>query len=179
MPIADAFVTIRDIKIPVMSFAAVVVGSGAAGLAAALRLARGGIRPLALVTENRLAGTSRNTGSDKQTYYKLSLAGDALDSVGEMAATLFSGGCMDGDLARTEAALSAECFYGLCSLGVPFPRNRHGEAVGYKTDHDPKARATSAGPLTSRLMVEALEAELAGTDHVMLDHLQVDRKSVV
>ena len=175
MPIADAFVTIRDIKIPVMSFAAVVVGSGAAGLAAALRLARGGIRPLALVTENRLAGTSRNTGSDKQTYYKLSLAGDALDSVGEMAATLFSGGCMDGDLARTEAALSAECFYGLCSLGVPFPRNRHGEAVGYKTDHDPKARATSAGPLTSRLMVEALEAELAGTDLVMLDHLQVIR----
>lgn len=175
MPIADSFITIRDIKIPVMRFAAVVVGSGAAGLAAALRLARGGIKPLALVTENRLAGTSRNTGSDKQTYYKLSLAGDAPDSVGEMAATLFDGGCMDGDLARTEAALSAECFYWLCSLGVPFPRNRHGEAVGYKTDHDPKARATSAGPLTSRLMVEALEAELAKTDLVMLDHLQVIR----
>ena len=31
--------------------------------------------------------------------------------------------------------------------------------MGYKTDHDPYARATSAGPLTSRFMTEALEKE--------------------
>ena len=166
---------IEDQLIPVQDYAAVVVGSGAAGLAAALRLARGGINPLALVTENRLSGTSRNTGSDKQTYYKLSLAGDDQDSIGSMARTLFDGGCVDGDLARIEAALSADCFHWLCDMGVPFPRNAYGEAIGYKTDHDPKNRATSAGPLTSRLMVEVLEKELAETDLEILDHWQVIR----
>ena len=49
----------------------VVVGSGAAGLNAADRLFQYGVRDLALVTENLNWGTSRNTGSDKQTYYKL------------------------------------------------------------------------------------------------------------
>ena len=48
-------------------------------------------------------------------------------------------------------------FIHLCELGVPFPTNRYGEYVGYKTDHDPRARATSAGPLTSKLMTECLE----------------------
>ena len=52
-----------------------VVGTGAAGYAAAVRLHQYGVRDLAILTENVKAGTSRNTGSDKQTYYKLSLAG--------------------------------------------------------------------------------------------------------
>ncbi len=150
-----------------------VVGSGAAGLAAALRLAEAGLEDIVLVTEDLLAGTSRNTGSDKQTYYKLTLAGDAPDSVGQMARTLFSGGSMDGDLARIEAALSAECFHWLCQKGVPFPQNEFGEAVGYKTDHDPLSRASSAGPLTSRLMVEALEKALARTSVRLYDRQQV------
>ena len=45
----------------------------------------------------------------------------------------------------------------LCELGVPFPHNRYGEYIGYKTDHDPFERATSAGPLTSKYMTEALQ----------------------
>jgi succinate dehydrogenase/fumarate reductase flavoprotein subunit len=45
----------------------------------------------------------------------------------------------------------------LCELGVPFPHNRYGEYIGYKTDHDPYERATSAGPLTSKFMTEALQ----------------------
>ena len=40
---------------------------------------------------------------------------------------------------------------------MPFPCSAYGEYVGYKTDHDPRQRATSAGPLTSRFMTEALE----------------------
>ena len=63
-----------------------------------------------MVTEHRLSGTSRNTGSDKQTYYKLSLAGDTPDSVRDLAGVLFHGECVDGDLALCEAALSAPCF---------------------------------------------------------------------
>jgi succinate dehydrogenase/fumarate reductase flavoprotein subunit len=45
-------------------------------------------------------------------------------------------------------------------IGVPFPHNRYGEYVGYKTDHDPRKRATSAGPLTSRFMTEKLEKQV-------------------
>ena len=63
----------------------VVVGSGCAGLNAADTLAALGEKSLLLVTEDMNAGTSRNTGSDKQTYYKLSLSGDEGDSVGELA----------------------------------------------------------------------------------------------
>lgn len=152
-----------------------VIGSGAAGLAAALRLSEAGVHDVLFITEDRFAGTSRNAGSDKQTYYKLTLAGNEPDSVGQMAETLAGGGCMDGDLARIEAALSASCFHFLCDLGVPFPKNKYGEAVGYKTDHDLLSRGTSAGPLTSRFMVERLEAALSGTDVALLDHHQVVR----
>ncbi|MCQ2792590.1 MAG: FAD-binding protein, partial [Bacilli bacterium] len=74
-----------------------------------------------------------------------------------MANNLFAPGSVDGDNALVEAALSPRCFLNLCELGVAFPHNRYGEYVGYKTDHDPFERATSAGPLTSKFMTEALE----------------------
>jgi len=141
----------------IISVEALVVGSGAAGLNAACRIQQEGKKSVAIVTEALTGGTSRNTGSDKQTYYKLGLGGDRPDSVQLMAENLFAGGAVDGDNALCEAALSTRCFLNLCELGVPFPVNRYGEYVGYKTDHDPYARGTSAGPLTSKFMTEALE----------------------
>ena len=134
-----------------------VVGTGAAGFNAADRLWQYGQRDILLVTEDRCGGTSRNTGSDKQTYYKLTLSGGDGDSVREMAETLFAGQCVDGDNALCEAALSTQSFLKLTELGVPFPRSRFGEFVGYKTDHDPRRRATSVGPYTSKQMTERLE----------------------
>ena len=98
-----------------------VVGSGAAGFNAADRLWQLGQHDIVLVTENRAGGTSRNTGSDKQTYYKLTLSGGEPDSVREMAQTLYEGKCVDGDIALCEAALSTQCFLKLVDLGVPFP----------------------------------------------------------
>ncbi len=135
----------------------VVIGTGAAGYNAAARITQMGKKSVAIITENVLSGTSRNTGSDKQTYYKLGLGGSNADSVRQMAADLYSGGSVDGDNALCEAALSGRCFLNLCELGVEFPTNRYGEYVGYKTDHDLYARATSAGPLTSKFMTEALQ----------------------
>ena len=135
----------------------IVVGTGAAGYNAACRIKEFGKKSIAIVTEGINTGTSRNTGSDKQTYYKLGLGGDSPDSVYNMAENLFAGGSVDGDNALCEAALSVRSFMHLCELGVEFPVNRYGEYVGYKTDHDPYARATSAGPLTSKFMTEALE----------------------
>ena len=144
--------------IPCFSFRAVIVGSGAAGYNAARKLSDFGVSDIAILTEGVNMGTSRNTGSDKQTYYKLTLAGGDGDSVSDMAQTLFDGGSMHGDIALAQAAGSAQCFFELVSLGVPFPHNEYGEYAGYKTDHDPRMRATSCGPYTSKYMTEALEA---------------------
>ncbi len=153
-----------------ISYDAIVVGSGAAGFCAAVRLKEMG-KNVAIVTENVNYGTSRNTGSDKQTYYKLSLGGDCEDSVMHMAENLFSFGAVDGDNALCEAALSARCFLNLAEAGVPFPTNRYGEFVGYKTDHDPYKRATSAGPLTSKFMTEALENKACALGIPILDSM--------
>jgi len=148
---------IAGLDLPVHTFNTVVVGTGCAGYNAADTLVSLGQEDVAVVTEGVNMGTSRNTGSDKQTYYKLTLAGGEPDSVRSMAETLFSGGSMHGDIALVEAAMSARGFYKLVNLGVPFPHNDFGEYVGYKTDHDPRQRATSCGPLTSRLMTEHLQ----------------------
>ena len=150
------------------AFKTVVIGSGCAGLNAADWLAALGETDVALLTENMQSGTSRNTGSDKQTYYKLSLAGDDGDSVGDMAATLLRGD-VHGDTALCEAANSARCFLKMAALGVPFPTNEYGEYVGYQTNHDVRRRASSAGPLTSRFMTEALEASVRARGVTILD----------
>lgn len=146
----------------------VVIGTGAAGYNGACRAKELGVN-VCIVTEGVNVGTSRNTGSDKQTYYKLGIGGSEADSVMLMAKNLFDGGCVDGDNALCEAALSVRCFMNLCELGVDFPTNRYGEYVGYKTDHDPYARATSAGPLTSKMMTEALQKKAQELDIAVFD----------
>ena len=157
----------------IFSFNTVIIGSGAAGLNTADQLYDLGQHDIAIVTEGINMGTSRNTGSDKQTYYKLTLAGGGGDSVLEMAQTLFDGGCMHGDLALCEAAMSVPCFCKLAAIGVPFPHNRYGEFTGYKTDHDPRQRATSAGPLTSRFMTEKLEKQVKAKNIRIFDGYKV------
>ncbi len=150
-------ITIERMTFPHYEVSALVVGSGAAGYNAADSLYDLGVRDIAILTEGKNMGTSRNTGSDKQTYYKLNLSGGVPDSVYDMARSLMRGGSMHGDIALTDAALSARGFFKLVGLGVPFPMNEYGEYVGYKTDHDETTRATSCGPLTSKYMTEALE----------------------
>ncbi|MFB5067722.1 MAG: FAD-binding protein [Candidatus Wallacebacter cryptica] len=160
-------------QLRVISCNTVVVGSGAAAFNAADRLVHYGQEDVVIVTEGINMGTSRNTGSDKQTYYKLTLSGKEPDSIYDMAKTLFEGGAMDGDIALVEAALSPQAFYHLVDIGVPFPHNRMGEYVGYKTDHDPRQRATSAGPLTSKYMTEKLEEQVRKKGIPIYDRHQV------
>ena len=150
-----------------------IIGTGCAGYNAADKLFDLGVRDIAIVTEGRFMGTSRNTGSDKQTYYKLSLCGSDGDSVREMADTLYSGGGVMGEHALCEAAYSARCFMRLVELGVPFPTNEFGEYAGYKTDHDPRTRATSCGPLTSKYMTEALERSALSKGIEIIDFQRV------
>lgn len=153
----------------------IVLGSGAAGFNAASRLKSLGVEDLAIITEGIKCGTSRNTGSDKQTFYKLSLAGSDDDSVRALAGDLFKGRAVDGDIALCEAALSTAGFLRLSEMGVPFPKNRYGEYIGYKTDHDPHKRATSAGPYTSRFMTECLERDVKEKNIEILDGYQAVR----
>ena len=165
-------VRIAGISYPLYSVNTLVIGSGAAGLNAAVRLHAEGQRDVGVMTDRFGGGTSRNSGSDKQTYYKLSLAGDKPDSPFEMARDLAAGGGMHGDIALCEALGSTEAFLRLVELGVPFPQDRYGGFVGYKTDNDPRQRGTSAGPLTSRLMFEALARELRRRRIPVLDRHQ-------
>lgn len=137
-----------------------IIGSGASGLAAAVRLHTLGVTDIAVYTEGLHMGTSINTGSDKQTYYKLGMSGSEGDSPVLMAQDLAKGGAVHGDIALAEAALSVQTFFNLVTLGVPFPHDSSGVYPGYKTDHDPRRRATSCGPYTSREMCRMLIAEL-------------------
>ena len=166
-------ITLAGMTLPVVTVNTAVVGSGAASLNCAVQLDRYGCSDLVIVTDALGGGTSNNTGSDKQTYYKLSLSGAGTDSTFEMAESLFAGGSMHGDIALIEATLSAQSFHHLVSLGVPFPHNRYGGFVGYKTDHDPRQRATSAGPKTSMLMFRALRAEVERRNLPVLDGCEV------
>lgn len=134
------------VDMPVYIVHTLIIGSGAAGLNAALQLRQNGIEDVRIVTEGLQMGTSINTGSDKQTYYKLSLCGEQADSPHALAETLFSGGGMHGDLALVEASLSARAFLHLVNLGVPFPQDRFGGFVGYKTDHDPRRGPHRSAP---------------------------------
>ncbi|MHB1009597.1 MAG: FAD-binding protein [Propionibacteriaceae bacterium] len=159
-------IVVDGYQVPVLTANTVVVGTGSAGYCAADRLAMFGQTDVIVVSDKIRAGASRNAGSDKQTYYKLTLSGAEPDSVRAMAETLFSGGAMDGDIALAEAAWSARAFFHLVESGVPFPHARSGEFVGYKTDHDPRQRATSVGPFTSKSMTESLERRVQGLHRI-------------
>lgn len=154
-------IRIGEAIVPSFHVHTLVLGSGAAGLNAAVQLRAGGIDDLLIVTEGFEMGTSINTGSDKQTYYKTAMNADELDSPASLAESFFGGGGMHGDLALVEAAGSGRAFLNLVNLGVPFPRDRYGQFIGYKTDHDPLQRATSVGPYTSREMCRTLIREIA------------------
>ena len=159
----------------------VIVGSGAAGMNCAVHLyefmSRKGIKDpqerIAVVTGGIGLGASRMSGSDKQTYYKIGTSPDIADSAEEFAKSLTAAGCCHGDLAIAEAIGSLREFYHLVQVGVPFPTGSMGSFIGYKTDHDPSERATSAGPKTSKFMSECLQKQLERYGVKIYDHQEV------
>ena len=106
-------------KIQKISCEVAIIGAGAAGLNAMDELLAKGVDAVMFADDLR-GGASINSGSDKQTYYKISLAGGNPDSVEKLAERFFAGGGMQGYHARTLAALSARSFMKLALLGVPF-----------------------------------------------------------
>jgi succinate dehydrogenase/fumarate reductase flavoprotein subunit len=166
-------INLRGFNIRVIRINTLIAGSGAAALNAAVSLCSLGQRDIIIATEKWGGGTSNNAGSDKQTYYKLSLSGDKPDSVPDMTRDLFNGKCMHGDIALCEAQGSVRAFMHLVQLGVKFPFDSYGGWAGYKTDHDPRSRGTSAGPYTSAEMFRALSAEVKKLRIRILDRHQI------
>ncbi len=165
-------IMVNNRPIPCYQVNTLVIGTGAASLNCAEQLYRKGVEDQLIVTEKIGGGTSNNTGSDKQTYYKTSIFGYEGDTPFEMVKSLY-GGAMHGDIALIEAILSAQGFYNLANLGVQFPHNRYGGFVGYKTDHDPKQRATSAGPWTSSQMFNCLIKEVESHKIPIMDDIDI------
>ena len=165
--------TLYGQEVDVYTVNTLVVGSGAAGCNAAHTLHTLGQTDIAILTQGLEAGTSMESCADKQAYYKLSMWSHHPDSVEQMSADLMERGCMDGDLATCEAAMSPQCFAKLCALGIPFPTNRFGEYIGFQSDNDTAFRATTAGPRTARLITTALQKEIGKAQIPVFEGYQV------
>ena len=151
------FVSALGFRLPVRRCDALVLGSGAAGLRAAVELKRRDV-DVAIATQSAFGGTSACSGSDKQTLHTANGA-DRGDDFRAMADALGAGGAMDEDTAYVEAVGSPRALASLQFMGLPIPQDRLGGVLRYQTDHDEVGRATSCGPRTSRLMVQALARE--------------------
>lgn len=164
---------IAGYSIPLYSHEALVIGSGAAGLRAAVELRRRKT-DVVVATQTLFWGTSACSGSDKQTLHTASTSFHGDDFV-KLAGALGAGGAMDADTAYVEAVGSIEAFIGLKSIGLPLPEDRYGAVLRYQTDHDEAGRATSCGPRTSRLMVKVLAEEAILLNTLFIDHATVIR----
>ena len=176
-------VQIKNQKINVHQYHTLIVGAGAAGMNCAVHLyefmTQKGVeraeRKIGVITAGIGLGASRMSGSDKQTYYKLGTSPDVADSAQDFANSITANGCAHEDLALVEAAASLREFYHLVEAGVPFPHDAQGSYIGYKTDHDPYQRATSAGPKTSKFMSQCLQRQVERYKIAIHDNQEVAR----
>ena len=155
-------IAIAGYTLPLYRAGCLVVGSGAAGLRAAVEAKRRGVDVM-IISQSAWGGTSACSGSDKQTLHTANTA-DQGDNYTAMARAIRAGGAMDEDTAYIEAVGSPRAMASLQYLGLPLPQNALGGTLRYKTDHDEVGRATSCGPRTSRLMVKVLATEAMGLD---------------
>lgn len=149
-------------RIPVYTCEALVLGSGAAGMRAAVELKRRQVDVLVAST-GLYAGTSACSGSDKQTLYTASTDYKG-DNFVQYAKGLCAGGGMNFSTAYVEAVGSIDALGGLQFMGLPLPHDDNGAILRYQTDHDEAGRATSCGPRTSKLMVKVLFDEAINLD---------------
>ena len=156
-PGAHGVITVQGHNVPVITCGALVMGSGAAGLRAAVEAKRRGV-DVVIVSQSAWGGTSACSGSDKQTLHTANTA-DRGDNFQDMARAIRAGGAMDEDTAYIEAVGSIRAMASLQYLGLPLPQDALGGTLRYQTDHDEVGRATSCGPRTSRLMVKVLAEE--------------------
>jgi len=176
-------IQVKNQQIAIHRYHTLIVGAGAAGMNCAVHLCefmtqKGVKNPqnkIAVITAGLGLGASRMSGSDKQTYYKLGTSADVADSAEDFAKSITANGCAHHDLALAEGIGSLREFYHLVQAGVPFPHDAQGSYIGYKTDHDPSERATSAGPKTSKFMSECLQRQVERYNIAIHDNQEVAR----
>ena len=95
--VASEEVRLAGIATPIYRAGCVVVGSGAAGLRAAVEMKRRGV-DVVIISQSAWGGTSACSGSDKQTLHTANTA-DQGDNYRAMARAIGSGGAMDEDTA--------------------------------------------------------------------------------
>jgi succinate dehydrogenase/fumarate reductase flavoprotein subunit len=166
-------IEVAGFRVPVVRSGSLVIGSGAAGLRAAVELQRRG-NNVTIISQSAFGGTSACSGSDKQTLHAANCA-DRGDNYIAMARAIRAGGAMDEDTAYVEAVGSSRAMASLQYLGLPLPQERLGGTLRYKTDHDETGRATSCGPRTSRLMVKVLAEEAVRLGVPLLNRTTVVR----
>ena len=109
----------KGVNVDIYSLNTVIVGTGCAGFNSDSLFSRAE-RYSHSDPEGIKMGTSRNTGSDKQTYYKTLAEGRRrIPYLKWPKLCLMADVCME--CALIEAALSARSFFKLVELGVPFP----------------------------------------------------------
>lgn len=167
-PELDKTIRIHDYEVPVHQTGCLVVGSGAAGLRAAVEAKRRDA-DVTIISQSAWGGTSACSGSDKQTLHTANTA-DQGDNFKDMARSIRAGGAMDEDTAYIEAVGSTRAMASLQYLGLPLPQDDLGGTLRYQTDHDEVGRATSCGPRTSRLMVQVLAKEAIQLDITFFNH---------
>ncbi|MEL6313655.1 MAG: FAD-binding protein [Pseudomonadota bacterium] len=167
-PVAEDYLEVAGHEIPVFRCGGLVIGSGAAGLRAAVEMKRRGVE-VAIISQSAWGGTSACSGSDKQTLHTANTK-DQGDNFQAMAASIRAGGAMDEDTAYIEAVGSIRAMASLQYLGLPLPQDDLGGTLRYQTDHDEVGRATSCGPRTSRLMVKVLAEEALRLDIPFYNH---------
>ena len=167
-PAASFQLQVAGYDIPVFRSGSLVIGSGAAGLRAAVEMKRRNV-DVTIVSQSAWGGTSACSGSDKQTLHTANTK-DHGDDFQAMAAAIRAGGAMDEDTAYIEAVGSIRAMASLQYLGLPLPQDNLGGTLRYQTDHDEVGRATSCGPRTSRLMVKVLAEEALRLDIPFYNH---------
>ena len=145
-------ITIQENTFPCVYCDAVIVGTGCAGFNCADTLWNLGVKDIIVISNGTNSGT-KNTGSDKQTFYKLSQSKEK-DST--MTWQRFIRGWRNSwRPCLAEAALSLRNFTS-CRSWSPLPHTNMGY-VGYRLTTIP-LKSNFCRPLTSKYMTEALKS---------------------
>lgn len=163
---------------PVQRFDVVVVGSGAAGLTLALRLAQGG-RRIAVISKGALA-----EGSTLYAQGGISAVLDADDSIdAHVADTLAAGaGLCDAEAVRHTVSHSRAAIEWLIDRGVPFTRADGGDAASGYAYHlnreggHSHRRIIHAEDATGRAVETTLEGLTRASDRITVfeHHMAVE-----
>ncbi len=149
----------------------VVVGSGAAGLAAALALSPA---PVRLVTAGRLDSDSSSAWA--QGGIAAALGADDSPELHARDTVAAGAGLVDEPVAREITEAAPDCIEWLARLGVPFDRAANGEySLGLEGAHSRRRIARVGGDGVGQAVVDALAAAVRRSEHIEV----LERHSVI